>query len=184
MSDALIQEVAAIAPLDDAERLHCTETLAWMASGADLCRIRKPATPAKHLVAYFPVMDGQRILLVDHRNAGLWLPTGGHVEPGEHPRDTVSRELLEELGIDLAAGSIGPPMMLTVTTTVGTTAGHIDVSLWYPVPWRRTAPVACDESEFREARWFAFPEIPWNRTDPHLRRFMEKWRAATGPGLP
>jgi 8-oxo-dGTP diphosphatase len=180
MCAALIQELSAIAPLDAAERLHCAETIGWIASGAELCRVRKPATPAKHLVSYFPVLDAAHILLVDHRNAGLWLPTGGHVEPGEHPRETVSRELLEELGIELATSSIGPPMLLTVTTTVGTTAGHTDVSLWYPVPWSRTAPINYDGGEFREARWFAFPDIPWNRTDPHLPRFLEKWRAATG----
>jgi hypothetical protein len=25
------------------------------------------------------------VLLCDHRLSGLWLPTGGHVESGEHP---------------------------------------------------------------------------------------------------
>ncbi|MEE3919135.1 NUDIX domain-containing protein [Micromonospora sp. BRA006-A] len=29
----------------------------------------------------------------------MWLPSGGHVEPGEHPADTVRRELREELGV-------------------------------------------------------------------------------------
>ena len=40
------------------------------------------------------------MLLVDHRNAKLWLPTGGHVERDEHPWRTVEREAAEEPGIE------------------------------------------------------------------------------------
>ncbi|MEV4702232.1 NUDIX domain-containing protein [Actinoplanes sp. NPDC049316] len=43
------------------------------------------------------------VLLVDHRNARLWLPPGGHVEPGEAPAVTAGRELAEELGVSGAA---------------------------------------------------------------------------------
>src|SRR5882724_7728074 len=92
-------ELMAIAPLDATEREHLADALLWVDSGAELCRIAKPATPPKHLVSYFAVVDAGHILLVDHKNAQLWLPAGGHVEPGEHPRTTVSRELEEELGI-------------------------------------------------------------------------------------
>ncbi|MGV9748387.1 NUDIX domain-containing protein [Rhodococcus zopfii] len=44
---------------------------------------------------------------MDHIGAGLWLPTGGHVEPGEHPLDTAIRETREELGIDADFGLTG-----------------------------------------------------------------------------
>ena len=46
----------------------------------------KPATPPKHLVSYVVPTDPETgdILLVDHRNAQLWIPPGGHVDPGEH----------------------------------------------------------------------------------------------------
>ena len=159
--------------------MHLAETRIWLGSGVEICRLRKPATPPKHLVANFPVLDAGHVLLVDHRNAGLWLPTGGHVEPGKHPRNTVRRELHEELGIELPADQIGPPLMLTVTRTVGVTADHVDVSLWYPVRWSRCAAMACDQEEFREARWFEFAEVPWKQSDPHLQRFIAKWCAVT-----
>ncbi len=42
----------------------------------------------------------QKLLLVDHKKAGLWLPSGGHVEIDEHPQTTVQREVREELGIE------------------------------------------------------------------------------------
>ena len=101
MRSALRAEIAAIDPLDELEREHIAEVLAWIDSGVELYRISKPATPSKHLVSYFVLVDGENVLLVDHKNAQLWLPTGGHVEPGEHPRATVARELREELGIEL-----------------------------------------------------------------------------------
>jgi len=173
MRQQIRDEIAAIIPLDDVEAAHRADALAWVDSGASLCRTGKPATPPKHLVAYFAVIDGSGVLLVDHRNAELWLPTGGHVEPGEHPRTTVVRELLEELGF-AAAHDISAPLMITCTTTVGQTAGHTDVSLWYAVRAERAQPIRFDEGEFKAVRWFDFEAVPHERSEPHLRRFLEK----------
>ena len=157
-----------------------------MRSGAPLFRVQKPATPPKHLVSYFAVIDTDRILLVDHRNAQLWLPTGGHVEPDEDPRTTVVRELKEELGLKVSQESIGPPLMVTVTTTVGVAYGNTDVSLWYTVNTRPSQEFSYSLEEFREIRWFAFADVPLERSDPHLGRFMEKLRASGrgASGLP
>lgn len=173
MRDLIRAELAAIEPLDALEHDHLFHALAWLDSGADLCRVAKPATPPTHLVSYFAVVDADRILLVDHRNAGLWLPTGGHVEVGEHPRATVARELEEELGFR-ANHDIEAPVMVTCSTTVGLTAGHTDVSLWYVVHARCTQALTFDEGEFAAVRWFAFSDIPFERSDPHLRRFIHK----------
>jgi 8-oxo-dGTP diphosphatase len=133
-------ELLAIGPLDRIEREHLEDALAWVDSGAELFRVMKPATPPKHLVSYFVLVDGEQILLVDHKNARLWLPTGGHVEVDEHPRSTVLRELEEELGI-AAAHAIDPPLMVTCTVTVGLTSGHTDVSLWYVVRANHAQPI-------------------------------------------
>lgn len=186
---ALIRaELMAIDPLDDVEQDHLTDALAWVDSGADLCRVAKPATPPKHLVSYFAVVDGDRLLLVDHRNARLWLPPGGHVEAGEHPRDTVARELEEELGLR-ASHDIDAPLMVTCTTTVGVTAGHTDVSLWYVVRASRTQALTFDRAEFESVQWFQLEEIPFERSDRHLRRFIQKLgamreRPGTAEGSP
>jgi len=173
MRSAIRQEVASIRPLDALEEAHQSDTLAWIDSGAELCRLSKPATPPKHLVAYFAVVDAEYILLVDHRLAQLWLPTGGHVEPGEHPRDTVQRELREELGIAPDA-SLREPLMITCAETVGQTAGHTDVSLWYIVRFSRSMALRYDAAEFLDVRWFRHDEVPMERTDPHMGRFLRK----------
>ena len=169
------EELQAIEPLDAMERDHLADALAWVDSGAELCRIEKPATPPKHLVAYFAVVDDDHILLVDHKNAQLWLPAGGHVEPGEHPRTTVLRELKEELGLT-AAHAIAAPLMVTCTVTVGLTAGHTDVSLWYVVHANRSEAIEFDVGEFVAIRWFPLSNVPLSRSEPHLGRFIHKLR--------
>lgn len=171
------EEIAAISPLDDLERSHIADTLAWIDSGAQLFRLAKPATPPRHLVSYFVVHDGSHVLLADHRNAQLWLPTGGHVDDGEHPRTTVERELQEELGF-AAPHPVGPPLMLSASTTVGLTAGHTDVSLWYQIRVQRDQAIRFDEGEFVSVRWFAFDDVPFARCDPHMARFLRKCRVA------
>lgn len=170
------RELETIRPLDTLEQEHRSDALAWVDSGAPVYRTAKPATPPKHLVSYFAVVDGDHLLLVDHRNAQLWLPTGGHVEPGEHPRDTVLREVREELGFD-PAHAIEAPLMVTCTTTVGLTAGHADVSLWYVIRAPRDQPLAYDAAELNDVRWFAFSQAPLERSDPHLARFIRKLMA-------
>lgn len=173
MRQAVRDEVSAILPMDALEQSQLADALAWIDSGVQLCRLAKPATPPRHLVSYFAVVDDGHILLVDHRNAQLWLPPGGHVEPGEHPRDTVARELQEELGMGLPH-AIAAPLLITVTTTVGVTAGHTDVSLWYVIHADRTQAINHDDAEFQSIQWFAFDQVPFGRSDPHMRRFISK----------
>jgi 8-oxo-dGTP pyrophosphatase MutT (NUDIX family) len=175
--DAMRQQIRAeiefIVPLDDIEALHREDGLTWIESGVELCRLAKPATPPKHLVSYFAVVEGENLLLVDHKSAQLWLPSGGHVEPGEHPRATVVRELFEELGFN-APHEIGPPLMITITETAGLTSGHTDVSLWYVVRAEPGLALRVDTDEFNDVRWFHFADVPYGRTDPHLPRFVRK----------
>lgn len=178
MRDVIRTELAAIVPLDAIEREHLSDALGWVDSGAELIRVARPATPPKHLVSYFVVVDVDHVLLVDHRNAQLWLPSGGHVERDEHPRTTVLRELQEELGFS-PNHDIGAPLMVTCTATVGLTAGHTDVSLWYVVRAPRSQPITFDETEFAAVRWFGFSEVPVDRSEPHLRRFIRKLLASS-----
>jgi 8-oxo-dGTP diphosphatase len=174
--------VEALTPGDELEARHRAETLAWLAATADIFRREKPRTPSPHLVAYFLVRDAAdgAVLLVDHRKAGMWLPTGGHVEPDEHPARTVRREAVEELGVPAVFSPAHGerPAFLTVTETVGPPADrHTDVSLWYVLTGSRDQELVPDPDEFRDVRWWTPGEVAEaapGTVEPHLTRLLAK----------
>lgn len=163
--------------MDALEAQHCSIALKWVASGAPIFRTRAPDVPPQHLVCYLPLIDttANKILLGEHCKAGLWLPNGGHVEPDENPRAAAIRELREELS--RAAEFIREiPFFITVTQTVGPSR-HTDVSLWYLLHGDASAPIEFDRGEFEQMRWFDFDEIPHERSDPQMARFIAKLKA-------
>lgn len=173
--NTIFDMVSRIDPFDALEKEHKDFVLEWIASGVELFRIEKPAVPEIHLVSYFIGVseDLSKVLLVDHKKAELWLPAGGHVEPGEHPKETVSREAEEELGIK-AKFLFEDPIFLTVTKTVGNVTKHTDVSLWYVLKEDPKVQLNYDAEEFNQIRWFERDQIPFEKSDPHLKRFLDK----------
>lgn len=173
--------VASLVPVDGTEEEHQCQALAWLDSTGDIFRRVTPRTPDPHLVAYFLLVDHQHdmVLLVDHRKAGLWLPTGGHVEAGEHPAATVRREAREELGIEAEFSPVteGRPLFVTVTATAPPTGRHTDVSLWYVLVRHMSRSLTPDTGEFRSARWWTREQIALADPaifDPHMGRMLSK----------
>lgn len=178
MRDELIHIVKGIEPHDSIEKEHIQFVLKWIASGAPLYRVEKPATPPTHLVSYCVKIDPQtrKILLTEHLKSGLWLPTGGHIEPEEHPHNAAIREMHEEISGNHALLK-EDPFFITVTETVGSTKGHTDVSLWYLFKGQKDEPLSFDESEFKSVKWFDFDQVPFDQADPNLQRFLAKLQA-------
>lgn len=176
----LVEQVAGIPAMDAPGEAHRAEAVAWLRGTDDVYRRVKPATPDPHLVAYVLVVDraARAVLLCDHRLAGLWLPTGGHVERGESPQKTAVREAQEELGallpFDPATG--GEPFFLTVTETTGAPAArHTDVSLWFAFAGTRGMHLEPDAREIRSIRWWTVDELATAAPDgfePHLGRAL------------
>ena len=143
-------------------------------------------------MSYFLLVDrpAGSVLLCDHRMSGLWLPTGGHVEPDEHPLSTVRREAAEELGItaepDAACGD--RPFFLTMTETVGPPAArHVDVSLWFALAGRVGQPLQPDQREFAGVRWWTVAELRragLHRCEPHLQRALDALADRQEDGFP
>ncbi|HTE22572.1 MAG TPA: NUDIX domain-containing protein [Candidatus Limnocylindria bacterium] len=173
----LVQDIPAF---DELERQHIADIVSWIGSRTNIYRIAKPDKPPKHLVSYFVLIDPdhESLLLADHIKAQLWLPSGGHVEVGEHPKDTVIREAEEELGQPaIFLRNNDKPFFATVTQTVGLTAGHTDVSLWYLIRGSTDDHINFDRGEFNDVAWFTFKEILESSPvifDPHMQRFTAK----------
>ena len=80
---------------------------------------------------------------------GFWCFPGGHVEPGETPRDAIRRELAEELGIDT-----------TPTKRLGSV--RVPDADYILVVWRVChveGELRIAKDEIAEARWLTPPEI-------------------------
>lgn len=188
VQDEIRAMVEALTPSDELEAEHRAQCLTWLAKTDDIFRREKPRTPTPHLVAYFLLCDGTdgSVLLVDHRKAGMWLPSGGHVEPGEHPAETVRREVVEELGVparfDPRFGA--RPAFVTATPTVGPPEEqHVDVSLWFVLSGTRDQEFVPDSGEFRGVRWWSPQEVADAdpaTVEPHLGRMLAKLEALTG----
>ncbi|MBN2880802.1 NUDIX hydrolase [Candidatus Woesearchaeota archaeon] len=47
------------------------------------------------------IFYNDKLLLINHKKLGRWLPVGGHSEDNETPKDTVIREVKEEVNLDV-----------------------------------------------------------------------------------
>lgn len=69
-----------------------------------------PGTRPTVLVAAAVMIERGRVLLTQRKSgthlAGAWEFPGGKVEADEDPRDALRRELLEEIGVEVAVGEI------------------------------------------------------------------------------
>lgn len=180
---AVVAEIVrGIAPFDALEEEHLNEASAWLSCTDDVFRRVKPATPPRHLVSYVVLVDpaARAVLLGRHRLAGLWLPTGGHVDPGEHPLAAARREAVEEIGIRADFTITGTdPLFLTITTTVGQDS-HDDVSLWYLIRGTRSQRYPLDRREFSAEQWWDIDEFATPDADPHFGRFLAKLDSTLG----
>lgn len=125
--------------------------------------IDHPPLPSDgHLTAIAWVVDptASRLLLVRHRLHG-WSCPGGHVEPGESPSQTATRELREETAI---AGT-AIPRPLTISSSIGCAripgARHWTVGYLFLV----TSDVPSRAEPGQPVRWFPLDALPLSRTE-------------------
>lgn len=174
--------VISIKPFDDLEAEHRQKSLDWAKSDAPLFRISKPDNPFQHLVSYFVLYDDahREIMLIDHVKSGLWLPAGGHVDIDEDPKQTVTRELQEELrkDADFTTTFGDQPFFITQTNTIGQ-GNHLDVSLWYIVKGDSREDLWFDTREMNGYRWLSLDKVlatDITLLDPQLHRFINKMK--------
>ncbi len=113
-----------------------------------------------HVTASALVMteDAERVLLVRHHKAGLWLQTGGHCEPGDTSLvAAAAREALEETGIP--GLEVDPvPLRLSRHAVPFCSPGghHLDVQL-LAIAAVDARPVVAEGED--PVRWFGVDDV-------------------------
>jgi 8-oxo-dGTP pyrophosphatase MutT (NUDIX family) len=95
------------------------------------------------------------VLLCHRRADRTWYPDvwdlpGGHVGPEESPREALSRELREELGIDVRLADAASPEILE--------EDDVEFHLWVVNEWDGEVRNAAVE-EHDDIGWFTRPEV-------------------------
>ena len=124
------------------------------------------------------LVRGGKLLLVNHvrERESYWVLPGGHVEPLEMLQETLGRELLEELGLEV---NVGPLVLVHQTLleerhTVNFTfvVSGFDVKQLKLVPGKR----------LRDCRWVSAEEIPALDVRPPLGEVLQGFARGEFPG--
>lgn len=156
VSDRLAQELRAVAAstaCSDSVRRRFKERI-------EKGLLTRDEDTRTHFCVYFLPHNPEtkQVFIVHHKKSGLWIAPGGHIDRGETLEDTLERELMEELGVTLTAGSPNKPFLLTITEIDNPPQpcrAHFDV--WYLLP-TDGAGFQVKMGEFHEARWVSLDE--------------------------
>lgn len=125
-----------------------------------LKRLKQPKyireeSPSDHFCVFFLPIDlkTQQIYLGHHKKAGDWIPPGGHIEPNEHPLDTVKREMFEELQFKLTNEEVRLFDLTIKNINKPHRACKRHYDLWYLVFMDKTDFIF-DPREYYDAKWF------------------------------
>lgn len=125
---------------------------------AELDRLTAPldehADPT-HVTGSAVVVGPRGVLLHRHKRLGIWLQPGGHVDAGEAPWETATRETAEETGI-AARHPAGGPRLVHVDVHPAP-RGHTHLDVRYLLHAGDVAP-APPPGESPAVRWFAWDD--------------------------
>lgn len=145
------------------------------------CGAATPAFPVPSSAAI--VLDGTRLLMVRRAVApwaGCWDIPGGFCEPGEHPRDTARREVLEEAGVEVEIVGLLGAWLGTYEESTNETHGKTSLSIYYIAKRGGEGSFEILGNEVSEVRWFPLSDLPENvsfpkHTTPVLETLKQKF---------
>jgi len=134
------------------------------------------------VVNCFIINDG-RVLLVNHKKMGTWLPLGGHIELDEDPEQALFKEIEEESGLTAEDIEIFPQKPAAVEDPEFNTRilftpqflcvhdvppNHKHIALQFFARTKRN-DVTLSESEHHDIKWFSKEDLDnpdYNVTEP------------------
>lgn len=129
------------------------------------------------------VVDDDRVLLTRRAHDpwnGMWCSPGGFCNVGEHPMDTVVREVREETGLRVAVGDyVGTWVDVYADDQSDPDAEVITVQYYVATVVGEHAPRA-DPAEVSEIAWFTWDELPGDLAPPGT--FAEVLDVLRSPG--
>ena len=151
---ALVVASFALARVDPGQAAQTLDTaVALVDRPAPAAATPSPAREIRVSAAVITDAD-ERLLLVRKAGTTAFMQPGGKPEPGENAAETLTRELAEELGLDLRAGALEP--LGEFTAAAANEPGFLVVADVFRVEIGDQTPVP--DAEIAELRWVSRAE--------------------------
>lgn len=118
-----------------------------------------------------------KVLLIHHKKSALWLPVGGHIDPGEIPDEAMAREAKEETNLDIeflqqeeypVIESIRRNCALPFHCNVHNVGDHDHYCLFYLCKAKNPEEME-PNAELLGAEWFSLKELEQERLMESIR---------------
>jgi 8-oxo-dGTP pyrophosphatase MutT (NUDIX family) len=173
----LLAEIRGFEPADERERAHQISILALLQTPNFFSRDQ---FDPGHLTASAFIVDlaTARLLLHHHRSLDRWLQMGGHLDPGEPPRDAALREASEESGLSDLTFLSERIIDLDVHEIPAhrSEPAHRHFDLRYGLTTRRAADTSRHDQESLALAWFPFDQAIRRMNEPCSTRAIRKIR--------
>lgn len=116
-------------------------------------------------VTVYPIDKHKRLLMINHKKLGVWLPPGGKVDNNETPDEAAVRECLEETGVKIKLLGNKPSIKEGLITPLGIQCNQIEkgirdhIDIIYAATPIENAEINFSEREAYGCKWFSQEEI-------------------------